>query len=92
MLGGELLGSFDEVRFIGDQSGALHACQTDRALVVISGARAGTAPEDVPASFSEAVSLIDAIGTDRLAWDLDGDGEVGFEDLRLLLASGVLCD
>lgn len=92
MLGDEIAGSFDQVRFLGSNTNSRWLCQTDRALVLVSDAFPGNGPDEAPALVSEALELIDAIGTNRLDWDLDGDGVVGFGDLQLLIVSGAHCE
>lgn len=92
LLGDEIVGGFDQVRFIGDIIDSPWLCQTERALVLVTGGFLGNAPDEAPALVSEALDLIDAIGSERLEWDLDGDGLIGLEDLRLLLSSGVHCE
>ena len=92
MLGDEIAGAFDEVRFLGPAIDSRRVCQTDRALVLVTDAFLGNGPDEAPALVSEALELIDAIGTDHLHWDLDGDGFVGTDDLRLLLVSGLHCE
>ena len=92
LLSDSIDGAFEDVRLIGDGAGDPRFCRTERALVVLSGDAGVAALSETPATVSEALDLIDALGLPNRAWDLDGDGEVTLEDLRILLIEDIACE
>ena len=92
LLSDAIEGAFDEIRILGDGSGDARLCTTDRALVMITGEVAAGAPGDAAAMVHEALELIDSLGAVNHTWDLDGDGIVTLEDLRILLVEDIHCE
>ena len=92
LLSDEIAGAFDQIRLLGDGTDDSRFCMTDRALVILSGDALDGALGASPATVSEALDLIDALGLPNGGWDLDGDGEVTLEDLRVLLTEAIACE
>jgi hypothetical protein len=86
----EIVGDFAQVVSTSGRAD-LTVCTTTHAIVVRFGDGPVATAIGESALPAEVLGLLDAIGTDDPAWDLDGDGVVGESDLGILLRSGVDC-
>ncbi len=86
----EIVGDFAQVVSTSGRAD-LTVCTTTHAIVVRFGDGPVATAIGESALPAEVLGLLDAIGTDDPAWDLDGDGVVGESDLGILLRSGIDC-
>ena len=90
MVADAIIGDFDQVVTSTGREDVV-VCTTDRAVVVRVGDGPIGAGAAANATVAEVLDLLDALGSDDPAWDLDTDGIVGESDLGVLLRFGATC-
>lgn len=90
MVADAIVGDFDQVVTSTGREDVL-VCTTDRAVVVRVGDGPIEADAAAVATVDEVLDLLDALGSDDPAWDLDADGVVAESDLGILLRFGTTC-
>ena len=90
MVADAIIGDFDQVVTSTGREDVV-VCTTDRAVVVRVGDGPIAADAAAIATVAEVLDLLDVLGSDDPAWDLDADGIVGESDLGILLRFGTTC-